>query len=135
MLFDMNAIHELCKELGFHIQNRGDDKVAVELAASVSLLFVNYPSKNDCFVGFEGASWHAHDNLYFSSPHGHYIELGYLEILRGLKDGVVLIGEIRKKEKLVDRWLIHREFNDEFKFMEIGEEVRVYRCSTFQALL
>jgi hypothetical protein len=57
-----------------------------------------------------------------------YIEMNYLDIVSGLKDGSILVGELWNRDELKDRWLIHCNYNDEFKCMQEGEEIRVWRA-------
>ena len=80
-------------------------------------------------MGFEGMPWHVHEPFTFADS-GRYIEMDYLDMVSGLKNGLVLVCERWRGANLLERWLIHCEYNDEFKYMEEGEEIRVRRAVT-----
>ena len=80
-------------------------------------------------MGFLGTPWHVHDDLMFADGRGYYIELDYLNLLTGLKEGQVLVCEREVENRTVDRWLVHSEYNDEFKCLEAGEQIIVRRAS------
>jgi hypothetical protein len=103
--------------------------VEIDLGPAGSLCFQNAENDEDCLIGFRGTPWHTHDDLTFDG-HGHYIELSYLDMLSGLKDGRVLVCERLIEDRLVDRWLIHRDYNDELKDMDAGEQIIVRRVTT-----
>jgi len=46
-----------------------------------------------------------------------------------LTDGRILICEQRVNGQTMDRWLIHNKYNDEFKYLEAGEEIIVRRAT------
>jgi hypothetical protein len=124
--YDLKLIHDLCAEVGFCCHIRSEDRVEIELGKDAKLIFMNSVRDEDCLVCFEGTPWHAHDDIMFADNHGHYIEVDYLNLVTGLKDGLILICESWIEEKLADRWLIHRDYNDEFRFLRKSEEIRVY---------
>ena len=68
----------------------------------------------------------------FVGPEGRYIELDALNLLSGLRDGTVLLYEQHVGGTLVDRWLVHSEYNDEFKHFGPDEWI-VVRRATFSA--
>lgn len=125
MLFDLSLISELCGDLGVNSVQRSVNEVVVCLEPGVNLLFQNFPEEDDCLIGFEGTQWHTHNNLTCSARDGRYVELTYLDIVSGLTDGTLLICELWVRGKLTDRWLVHREYVDEFKHLQNGEEIRV----------
>ena len=127
MRYDLKLIRELCQELGLRSSFRSDDLVAIELGEDCVLVFQNVERDEDCLVGFDGTPWHTHDVFVFVDGRGYYTEMDYLDVVSGLKDGRVLVCERWLEGRLVDRWLIHRDFNDEFKYMDEREEVRVRR--------
>jgi len=89
------------------------------------LLFVNAEREDDCLMEFEGTPWHCHDDLVFSDPHGYYIEMNYFDVLTGLAEGTVLVCELWTNGTLSDRWLVHRDYVDEFRHLQIGDEIRI----------
>jgi hypothetical protein len=70
---------------------------------------------------------HQHDNLTFVGARGYCIELDYLHLLTGLKEGRVLVCEL--EGRTVNRWPVHCEYNDEFKYLEDGERIIVRRAT------
>lgn len=126
MRYDLELILKLCKELGFP-SHRKNERVEIALGQGAVLVFENAEQDKDCLVAFSGTSWHAHDDLMFTDGCGNYVELNYLDIVAGLKDGQILVCEQWQRGAVIDRWLIHRDYNDEFKYMEEGEELRVRR--------
>lgn len=125
MLLDLAMIADLCREVGLRSTRRSADEVAVQLESEVTLLFQNVPQDDDCLIGFEGTQWHTHDGLTCANQHGCYVELTYLDVVSGLANGTVLICELRTRGELTDRWLVHRDFVDEFRFLQDGEEIRI----------
>jgi hypothetical protein len=106
-----------------------DRRAEIDLGQEAVLCFLNAECDEDCLIGFLGMPWHAHDNPVFADARGSYVELDYLNLLTGLKEGRVLVCERRVKGRTVDRWLVHSEYNDEFKYLEEGEQIIVRRAS------
>ncbi len=127
MRYDLNLIHELCQELGFRSRLDGEGTVEIELKEDCVLVFQNFEGEDDCLVGFRGTPWHGHGNFTFVDARSYYVEMDYLDVVSGLADGSVLDCERWLEGELVDRWLTHRDYNDEFKYMEPGEELQVWR--------
>lgn len=80
------------------------------------LCFSNGALEQDCLIEFKDSSgtwtpWHHHDEFLATDRQGYFIELNYLDLLTGLKEGKVLVCERWKSGLLEDRWLIHSEFN------------------------
>ena len=98
------------------------------------LCFQNAEREEDCLIGFLDTPWHTHDNLVFAGGRGYYIELNYLDLLTGLREGRVLVCEREVDGRTVDRWLIHSEYNDEFKYLEDDERIIVRRAAIRQAV-
>ena len=128
MRYDLKLVQELCDELG--LRNAfADDVVEVDLGAGAVLCFVNAEQERDCLVGFKGGEWHAHDDFVFhDSRRNMGLRMNYLDVLTGLKDGTVLVCEQWKSGLLVERRLIHAEFNDESQAMPEGDELRIWRA-------
>jgi hypothetical protein len=66
----------------------------------------------------------------FSDAQGNYCERNYLEVVAGLAKGEILICELWSRGQLADRWLMHRDYNDEFGHLASGEELKVIRPMT-----
>jgi hypothetical protein len=130
MHYDLTLIADLCTELGLAHTSIAGESVAVALEPGTTLRFENYISEEDgsdeSVVGFEGTPSHSHGDMSFYAR-GQQVELNSLDLLSGALDGTVLICEQWKDEKLADRWLVHKDFVDEFEYIEPGEEIRVRR--------
>lgn len=126
MRYELDLILQLCNEVGLPALVV-DERVEITLGPSATLWFQNADKDEDCLMAFEGTGWHMHDYFCFVDARGYEIELDYLDIVTGLKDGRLLVCERWQDGALRDRWLTHRDFNNEFKYMREGEELRVWR--------
>lgn len=133
MRFDLEMVSDLCEEVGLEVVRRSPDDVAICLEPGVVLMFLNAPKDDDCLIGFEGTQWHTHEGLMCSDRHGHYVELSYLDVVTGLADGTLLLCEQWLRGELAGRWLVHRDFVDEFRFLQDGEELRFRSVSKSRA--
>jgi hypothetical protein len=125
--YDLHVIHEFCEELGFRSRFGSDELLEIELDEAVVLFFQNAEREDDCLMGFKGTTWHAHGDMMFADGRGSYVEISYLDVITGLQEGFILVCELWRPDQLSDRWLIHRDYHDEFKYMEPGDEIRVHR--------
>jgi len=128
MRYDLPLICELCDEIGLPVRLLGDDCAELDLGQGALLQFQNAEDDKDCLAGFFGTPWHTHDNFLFGG-HGYGVELDYLDLVVALTDGRILICEQRVNGQTMDRWLIHNKYNDEFKYLEVGEEIIVRRAT------
>lgn len=124
MRYDLSLIYELCNDVGLHC-TRATSELSIHLAPGATLLFQNTEREEDCLMGFVGTPWHAHDNLVCSDRQGNCIDLSYLDVVEGVAEGVILICELWVNEKLSDRWLVHRDYVDEFRYLQRGDEIRI----------
>lgn len=104
-------------------------------------MFVNYENDEHSLIGFDDeadlphprtafrAGWHCHGDFGAADPRGRYVALDYLTVVSGLADGTVLVCERWRGAQLRRRSLIHRDYSDEFDYLEIGDEVRVRRAT------
>ena len=132
MRYDLDLIHQLCEEVGLRSSTSSPDELAIELTESVRLTFRNAGQDEDRLVGFNGTPWHTHGDFIFVDGRGNYVETDYLDVIAGLADGRILVCELSKSGVIADRWLIHRDYNDEFKHMELGERISVWRPTTIK---
>lgn len=130
MLYEITLIDELCREIGLRSVVADSNQVSIEVEDNVVLNFLNIEDEDDCVAGFDGTPWHIHGGIEFASRNGRYVELEYLDILSGLADGTVLICDRWITGELKDRWLVHKDFVNEFEYMECGEELRIRMIST-----
>ena len=127
MRYDLDLANVVCSEQGFpSVQIEG--RLEATLGKDAILCVVNDDREEDCLIGFKDTPWHVHSRFTFSDTHGHYVEMSYLDVLAGLGDGTILVCERVVLGIVKDRWLIHRDYNNEYKYMEIGEKNVVYRA-------
>lgn len=130
MAYDLDFLHEYCREIGLEAQVSDERVLDIHLGDGAVLQFVNYDDEEHCLFGFETTPWHAHGNeLEFSGPRGYYVELDLLSLLAGLVSGDVLVCDLEADGKLVDRWLVHKNFNNEFAHLDPGERILVRRAT------
>ncbi len=127
MRYDLDLIKQLCRGIGLIARADTDLRVEVDLGRDAVLCFQNAEREDDCLIGFLGTPWHTHDNLMFADARGNYVELDYLNLLTDIKEGRVLVCEREVKGQIVDHWLVHCEYNDEFKYLEEDERIIVRR--------
>ncbi|MBV1872531.1 MAG: hypothetical protein KUG83_08295 [Gammaproteobacteria bacterium] len=129
MIYDLKLIAELSKELGFNKVKSTEDLVEIEIFENASLVFQNIDGGTDSLVGFRDAPSHSHGDMMFSGPEGRYIEMPYVDIISEIRKGKVLVCELHNSGILKDRFLVHKDLVDEFKYMEPGDEIRVRQCA------
>lgn len=129
MRYDLDLVNQLCREIGLMVQMDTADRVEIDLGRNAVLCFQSAEREDDCLIGFLGMPWHVHGNLIFVDARGNYIELDYLNLLTGLKDGRVLIHEREVKGRTENLWLVHSDYNDEFKYLEEDERIIVRRAT------
>jgi hypothetical protein len=129
MRYDLELIDTLCRELGLPA-HAAEERVEVDLGQGAVLCFENAEREEDCLIGFLDTPWHTHDDLIFTDACSNYIELDYLDVLIGLKEGRVLVCEREIEGRTDDRWLTHCEYNDELKYLEEGERIIIRRAAT-----
>jgi hypothetical protein len=135
MRYDLETLNEFCREIGLNSRKTGSSSLEVSLGDKMVLCFQNAERDEDCLIGFADTPWHALGDLMFSDHHGHFVELDPLNILRGLCSGDVLICEQEVSGSVVDRWLVHKVFNDELQNLIPDERLIVRRadCAEPQA--
>ena len=129
MRYDLDLIQQLCREVSLSARVT-DQRVEIDLGQDVVLCFQNAEVDKDCLIGLLHYSWHTHDDLTFVDARGNYVELDYLDLVAALAEGRVLVYERLVDGRVVDQRLIHRDYNDEFKYMEEGERIVVRRATT-----
>ncbi|HEX8534980.1 MAG TPA: hypothetical protein VF662_12500 [Allosphingosinicella sp.] len=123
MRYDLILLDEFCRELGLSSRLRNNSSLEVSLGDEAVLCFVNAERDEDCLMGFADTPWHTHGDLIFSDHHGYFVELDPLNVLAGLQSGDVLICDQEVSGSLVNRWLVHKIFNDEFKHLMPNERL------------
>lgn len=132
MRYDLDLLNEFCRELGLSSRLTGTSSLEVSLGHETVLCFQNAELDEDCLMGFVGTPWHTHGDLQFSNHAGHFINLDPLNLLTGLRSGDVLICEQELSGSIVDRWLVHKIFNDELEHLVPNERLIFRRadCAT-----
>ena len=130
MRYDLNLLNEFCYEIAVPAQITDGTRLEVPVGGGAVLCFQNAEREEDCLLGFIDTPWHTHGDLIFADPRGHYIELDSMSLLSGLKEGRVLVCEQQIAGQVTDRWLIHSEYNDEFRYIQPGERI-VVRSAAF----
>ncbi|PSJ37877.1 hypothetical protein [Allosphingosinicella deserti] len=133
MRYDLDLLREFCAEIGLDAKARDDRLLEVFLGGGAVLCFQNFDRDGDCLIGFTDVPWHGHGNLTFNDARGYHVELDPLDLLSGLRSGDVLVCERQLKGTLVDRWLVHKLYNDEFGELEPGERIIVRRACCGEA--
>ncbi len=128
MRYDLEFLNQFSCEIGLKSSLVDRLSLNLDLGGGAILCFRNSEIEGDCLLGFSDTPWHTHGDLIFVDPRGHYVELESLDLLSGLVSGLVLVCEREVEGKIADRWLIHREYNDEFKYLEVGERVIARRA-------
>jgi hypothetical protein len=128
MRYDFPLIQDFCRESGLTSCVISNGLLQIDLGEDAVLCFQNAESEEDCAFGFKGTAWHTHDDLMFADGRGNFIEMNYLDVLSALKEGKVLVAERWQARQIADRWLVHCEYNDELKYMQEGEEIRIWRA-------
>jgi len=126
MNYEIDLIDRLCEELDLKRAIRSAHEIAIEVDDGLHFLFKNLEDEDDCLLAFEGTPWHGHGGLMFTRG-AEYIELDYLDVVAGFADGTILICELLQQGVCVDRWPVHRDCPDHFKYMQEDEEFRIRR--------
>ena len=129
MRYDLELVSQFCREIGLLASPPSGQVVEVDLGQGAVLYFENAAhAEDDCAIGFVGVASHFHGDPSFMDARGNHIEMDYLDLLIGLKDGSVLICELEVDGRTSERWLIHSKYNDEFGYMQEGERIIVRRA-------
>ena len=131
MGYDLDFLHEFCREIGLPAVMVDGTTLQVLLGHDAILCFENGEQPEDCYLAFADTPWHVHEQeISFCNAQGYYITLDILNVLTGLMSGEVLISEQYAEGVLVDRQLIHRDYNDEFQYLRPGERLVMRRAET-----
>lgn len=135
MRYDLAFLNEYCLELGLNAE-LVEDSLHIDLGEGAILMFVNAEQDVDCLVGFLETPWHFHgEALIFADPRGHYVELDQTDLIAGLVSVEVLICTRLPRGAVADRWLMHREYNDEFDSLEHNGSLLIRRASITVTIL
>ncbi len=130
MTYRLQELAKLAQELGFDAQRVDEDRVDVSVDAV--LVFCNL-DEDDSLVGFEGTPWHAHGAVQFMTGENGHAECDELDILVGLGSGELVVVSQYLRGVLADRWLAHKDEPLSLRYIQAGEELRVYRADVGKA--
>ena len=129
MEYRLDKIIELCSENGLQADKPDKNRVDVKISDDCVLSFLNLVAEKDTLVGFDGTPWHSHGIVQFMTGANTYIECDELDIIVGLVSGELLVVSQYVKSELTDRWIMHKDESLDLKFIEPGEELKVFRLA------
>ena len=129
MKYRLDDIAKLCNENDLRVQRPDEDRIDVHIRDDCVLSFLNLVEEKDTLVGFDGTPWHSHGVVQFVTGTNTYIECNELDIIIGLVCGELLVISRYLRAVLVDRWIAHKDELLDVKYIEAGEELKVYRLA------
>ncbi len=131
--YRLNELAVLATELGFSSRRVDENRLNVTLEDAV-LEFFNMIEESDTLVGFRGTPWHYHGSVTFGTGDATYVDYDEFDLLIGLGLGELLIFSQFVDGVLRDRWIAHKSDTlDDARYLEPGEEVRIYRLKQNRA--
>jgi len=127
MPYRLDELAKLSAELGLVSRRVDADRLDIVVGDGCILAFCNLPDDADTLVGFDGTPWHSHGLVHFGTGDATYVEFDELEILIALGTGDLVIVSEYSGGKLRDRSLAHRQEALELRYMQPGDEIRVFR--------
>ena len=132
MYYDLPTLDDFARELGFPSSFVDPDRLEVSITEAVVLVFQNLPDEEDTILGFKGTPWHSHGKLMLMLDEASCVEFDELDILQGIKDGDIVVGERYLNTMIQDRWLAHKKEAVDVRYIEAGEEIRTWRLAEQQ---
>ncbi len=129
MEYDLNKIIGLCSEYGLKVNRPNENQVDITICNGCVLTFMNLVKEQDTLVGFVGTPWHTHGEVEFMTSSNTSISCSEIDIIIGLVSGELLIVSRYLESKLDDRWIIHKGNVLGLKYIEPGEELRIFRMA------
>jgi hypothetical protein len=139
--YELKQVQELCGELGLRssvVVEEPAEWAEVDLGGDAVLCFVNAAHDKDCLVGFKGTGWHFHDDFVFEDRDGSVvISLNYLDLLRRIKNGQIVVLEHWRSGQLHSRALVHSDSDNVLHYitvvqtLEAGAEIRIWRAPRY----
>ena len=129
MKYLLKKIAEICSENGLKTDMPDKNRIDVSIHNNCVLSFLNLVDENDTLVGFDGTPWHSHGKVQFMTGSNTYIECDELDIIIGLVSGELLIVSRYLNSALTDRWIMHRQEPLDLKYIEAGEELKIFRLA------
>lgn len=127
MKYRLDKLSRICSENGVECRRIEEHRLDVALFPGCFLSFCNLVEEEDTLIGFQGLPWHFHGHLILLDEKSKYLELDEIDVLIGLLTGELLVVSQFWKQELKDRWILHRKQSLDCKYLEPGEEIRVFR--------
>lgn len=128
-MYRLEELEQLSRELDLESRRVDANRLDVHLYDGCVLAFCNLVDEDDTLVRFDGTPWHVHGTVLFNTGGRAYTECDELDILVGLGRGELLVLSRHKNGELADRWIVHKDEPLDVKYVEPGEELRVYRLT------
>lgn len=132
MSYDLDAIEADCRSYGLSCDRISLDELRVRFGEDCELCIANTESGADTYLGFSDGSWHTHGDAVFMTGADTYVELSPLQVIDGLRTGVLLIGSRYFQGELKDRWIFHRSEKQDFQYFEPEESVVIVSLGKIQ---
>ncbi len=129
MEYRLNKIAELCLEHGLQADMPDKNRVDLKISDDCVLSFLNLVDEKDTLVGFDGTPWHSHGIVQFMTGSNTYTECDELDIILGLVCGELLVVSQYVNSELTDRWIMHKNEPLDLRYIEPGEELKVFRLA------
>ncbi len=127
MSYDLDSIEKTCQRVGLRCRRSEPGELHAEIMPDAWLVFANTEDGTDTYLGFEGCPWHSHDELMLMNGPSSCIEYAPEEVVEAIATGEILVVSQYCQGELRDRWLVHREEAFDVRYIESGEEIRIWR--------
>lgn len=128
--YRLDELEKIALELGVETQRVDENRLDVRLNQDAVLTFCNSVDQEDSLVGFDGTPWHSHGSVLFMTGVNTYITCDEFDILIGLGSGELVIVSRYLQGETVDRWLAHKKEPLDLRYIEPGEELRIFCLNT-----
>lgn len=125
MKYDFDFLEDYSKDYNVTIKREGNIFFEISLDQDVTIRFQNAENEKDSLIAFVNSEWHCHNDIIFSGKNGYYTSLNYIDFISEIIDGNILICSSYAARELKDVYPVHKDYFDEFDYMEFGEELRI----------
>ena len=85
--------------------------------------------EDELTFGFENTPWHTHRTVLVRLANGRYSEYSASDVLLNLRSGDLVIIEQFQSDKLLDRWIAHKDEPLDLQHIEPSEVLVVRRLT------
>ncbi|MEM1300535.1 MAG: hypothetical protein AAGH68_14780 [Pseudomonadota bacterium] len=124
----LDQLERAASELGFETARRSPFRLHVHLDEELIMEFLG-SSEDELTFGFGGTPWHTHETVLLSIANGRYSEFSASDVLLNLRSGELVIIEQFQSDKLLDRWIAHRDEPVDLQHIEPSEVLVVRRLT------